>query len=80
MTLCAEEMFEEEEGIWKGLLLQLKKDPKASIDAALKVSGVNVWGECVCVGWGGGNVWGVSVHVCAFEIITHCYSHFQIKI
>ena len=30
-------MFEEEEGIWRALLLQLKKDPKASVDAALKV-------------------------------------------
>ena len=54
MTLCAEEMFEEEEGIWKGLLLQLKKDPKASIDAALKVSGVSVCGMNVCGGGEGG--------------------------
>ena len=49
MTLCAEEMFEEEEEIWKTLLLQLKKDPKASVDSALKVSGMTVWGDCVGV-------------------------------
>ena len=43
-------MFEEEEGIWKALLLQLKKDPKASVDAALKVcrSGGCMCRESVC--------------------------------
>lgn len=35
-ALCSEELFEDKEGIWKALLRQLKKDPKASIDSALK--------------------------------------------
>jgi hypothetical protein len=35
-SLCAEQEFEEKEGIWKQLLKQLKKDPKISIDNALK--------------------------------------------
>ncbi len=36
-ALIAEETFEEEEGIWKSLLLQLKKDPKITVETALKV-------------------------------------------
>ena len=37
-ALCAEQEFEEKEGIWKVLLKNLKRDSKLSIDAALKVS------------------------------------------
>ena len=36
-TLCAEQQYEEEEGIWKALLQQLRQDPKATVDTALKV-------------------------------------------
>ena len=36
-SLCAEQVFEEKEGIWKQLLRQLKKDTKISVDSALKV-------------------------------------------
>ena len=36
-TLCAEQSYEEEEGIWKALLQQLRQDPKATVDTALKV-------------------------------------------
>ncbi len=36
-ALIAEETFEEEEGIWKSLLLQLKRDPKITVETALKV-------------------------------------------
>jgi hypothetical protein len=35
-SLCAEQEFEEKEGIWKQLLRQLKKDAKISVDNALK--------------------------------------------
>ena len=38
-TLCAEQQYEEEEGIWKALLQQLRQDPKATVDTALKVYG-----------------------------------------
>ena len=45
-TLCAEQQYEEEEGIWKALLRQLRQDPKATIDTALKVhvQYMMVWG------------------------------------
>ena len=36
-SLCAEQRFEEKEGIWRQLLIQLKKDPKIAIENALKV-------------------------------------------
>eukprot|EP00731_Ephydatia_muelleri_P038727 Em0881g2a len=35
-SLCAEEQYEMEEGVWKALLLALKNDAKITIDAALK--------------------------------------------
>jgi hypothetical protein len=35
-SLCAEQRFEEKEGIWRQLLIQLKKDPKIAIENALK--------------------------------------------
>jgi hypothetical protein len=35
-SLCAEQRFEEKEGIWRQLLIQLKKEPKITIENALK--------------------------------------------
>ena len=36
-SLCGEQQFEEKEGIWRQLLIQLKKEPKITIENALKV-------------------------------------------
>ena len=52
-TLCAEQGYEEEEGIWKALLQQLRQDPKATVDTALKV----------LLGGGGGGGGGGPYHL-----------------
>jgi len=36
--ICAEQCLEEESNVWITLLKWMKKDPKLSVDAALKVS------------------------------------------
>ena len=43
-TLCAKQALEVEEGVWKGLLIALKKDTKTNVDAALKVSHIHYTG------------------------------------
>ena len=51
-SLCAEQTFEEEQGIWNALLKQLRKDNKISIDTALKVYWLHM---CVCIEFGPGS-------------------------
>lgn len=78
--LRAEQEFEEKEGIWKTLLCLLKKDPKISVDSAMKVNEKEVAITFELFSKNKANLFCVRNNRILIPIGLKCYSNFPMTL